>query len=85
VDESAASQTHALGMGMVGIHLNSIKDTKQLTKRLGTNPFSQLYVKDARGKRAYLTKLYKTYDWIADNGYENAGTWIETAAKAAGR
>lgn len=78
-------QTHALGMGMVGIHLNSIKDREKRTKRLGTNPFSQLYVEGTHGNRTYLTKLYKTYDWIADDGYQNAGTWIEAAAKAAGR
>jgi hypothetical protein len=78
-------QSHALGMGMLGIHVNSIKDTAQRTKRVGTNPFSQLYVTNSLGTKTYLTKLYKTYDWIADDGYENGGTWIEDAAEAAGR
>ena len=28
---------------------------------------------------------YKTYDWVNDDGRSNLGTWIEAAAKAAGR
>jgi len=32
-----------------------------------------------------LSEIYKTHDWIDDNGRENLGDWIEKAAKAAGR
>ena len=29
--------------------------------------------------------LFRTYDWVNDNGYENLGTWVETAAQQAGK
>jgi hypothetical protein len=31
-----------------------------------------------------LSALYKTYDWVAEDGYRNFGGWVEAAAKAAG-
>lgn len=32
-----------------------------------------------------LPKGYRFYLWNAEKGYENLGTWIESAAKVAGR
>ena len=29
--------------------------------------------------------MYKTYDWVDDDGYNNLAKWVEAAAKAAGR
>lgn len=29
--------------------------------------------------------LFKTYDWTSGNGYANLGSWVESAAKQAGR
>lgn len=31
------------------------------------------------------SEIYRTYDWIADNVYENLGVWVERAATDAGR
>lgn len=28
---------------------------------------------------------FSVYDWVSDNGYENLGAWVETAAKQAGK
>jgi hypothetical protein len=32
-----------------------------------------------------LSEIYKTYDWIADDGRANLGTWVEEAAKQVGK
>lgn len=29
--------------------------------------------------------LFRSYDWVNDNGYANLGTWVEAAAKQAGK
>ena len=29
--------------------------------------------------------LFRTYDWVNDNGYANLGAWVEAAAKQAGK
>jgi MTH538 TIR-like domain (DUF1863) len=34
---------------------------------------------------ATFDQLFPIYDWSAQNGFSNLGTWIDTAAKAAGR
>ena len=32
-----------------------------------------------------FSELYKTYDWVREDGYSNFASWIEGAAVAAGR
>jgi len=32
-----------------------------------------------------LSELYRTYDWVKDEGRQNIGEWIEEAARRAGR
>jgi hypothetical protein len=34
---------------------------------------------------ALFIDKYKTYDWVNDDGFNNIASWIEAAAKAAGR
>jgi len=36
-------------------------------------------------RHSFKDRLYKSYDWVNDDGYSNISTWIEAAAKAAGR
>jgi hypothetical protein len=78
-------QSHAEGMGLLGIHINAIRDQAGRTKPNGPNPLD--YVTAPRGLWGPrpLSELYRTYDWIYDDGYKNAGSWIEAAAKAAAR
>lgn len=41
---------------------------------------------DLEGKTNHtFATLFPTYDWVADDGYNNLGTWIEEAAAHAGR
>jgi len=30
-------------------------------------------------------QIFSTYDWVGNNGYDNLSSWVEAAAKAAGR
>ena len=62
-------QSIARGNGLLGIDISKIKDLKGATS-------------ERCGK---LPAGYPFYLWNNDNGYTNLGTWIETAARAAGR
>jgi len=55
------------GNGLLGIYIHNIKDLSGNVASKGLNP---------------LTSRYKTYDWIADNGYANLGSWVEAAYAA---
>jgi hypothetical protein len=62
-------KSKALGHGLLGIDISKIKDLKGNTS-------------ERCGK---LPNGYPFYLWNNDNGYQNMGTWIEAAAKAAGK
>lgn len=32
-----------------------------------------------------LSELFRVYDWVNDDGYNNFGSWVESAARQAGR
>jgi len=34
-------------------------------------------IADNRGKHFQLSRWYRTYDWMTDNGYKNFSSWIE--------
>ena len=57
------------GNGLLGINISGIKDLKGETTTCCET----------------MPKGYSFYKWVADNGYENLGKWIEAAAKAAGK
>jgi hypothetical protein len=78
-------QQSVASMGIVAIHINSIQDQNRNTKFAGPNPLDELQISSGPLAGRRLSSLYKTYDWIGDNGYQNAGTWIEDAAEAEGR
>jgi hypothetical protein len=77
-------ESYKRGNGMLGIRLGNIKDFQQRTEAQGSNTFGEIG-KGADGQPAYFSVNYKTYDWEVDKGYDNLGTWVENAAKAAGR
>jgi hypothetical protein len=78
-------KSHADGMGLLGIHMNSIRDQSANAKWNGPNPLDYVTAPGPYGGSQQLSRLYSTYDWIGNNGYQNAGVWIEAAATAAGR
>ncbi len=70
--------------GLLGIYIHKCPLFDGSTDSKGTNPFDNLYL-DRSGTKTYLSQIYRTYDWIDDNGRENLGNWIEAAAKQAGK
>lgn len=77
-------KSYEKGNGMLGIYIHQLKDMDGKTSVKGSNQFGDIG-KDANGKSIYFSVDYPCYDWIDDNGYDNLGHWIETAAKKAGR
>jgi hypothetical protein len=63
-------QSIARGNGILGVRIEKIANSKGKLDEAGTNP---------------LPSKYKLYRWNADKGYANFGTWVEAAAKAAGK
>ena len=76
-------ESHKKGNGLLGIYIHNAKDFRtQLVSAKGKNPFGEIHFKDSYRT---LADEYPVYDWVSDNGYQNMGSWIETAAKKAGR
>ncbi|EJD6043758.1 TIR domain-containing protein [Providencia rettgeri] len=73
------------GNGLLGIHINNIKGICSSTSNKGKNPLDNHQVLCLDGKSYPASKIYKTYDWVSDDGYNNLKDWIEEAAKIAGK
>ncbi len=76
--------SYAKGNGMLGIYVHQCKDLSGKTDKKGSNQFGEIG-KDKNGNAVYFSTNYKCYDWVDNDGYNNLGTWIEAAAKEAGR
>lgn len=77
-------QSHKRSNGMLGIYIHNVKDSQGKTDVMGGNPFANWSIQ-RNGQKVLLSSLYPTYDWVTNNGRENIGSWIEAAAKKAGR
>jgi hypothetical protein len=69
---------------MLGIYIHNMKDVNSKTDTRGANPFANWQI-EKDGRKVLLSEIYPTYDWVNDDGRSNMGSWIETAAKKAGR
>lgn len=78
------AQSHNLGKGLLGIRLNNIADWSGDTELPGVNPFGHVTLDRGLFGNDAIASFYPVYDWILDDGYNNAATWIEEAATAAG-
>ena len=58
------------GNGLLGVRVEKIKNSGGVLDEAGSNP---------------LAAEYPVYLWNKDDGYENFGDWVESAARAAGR
>lgn len=77
-------RSYELGKGILAIDIHSIRDPQTGVDVQGANPLG--YWSIERGARkVYFTELYKSYDWVRDDGYHNLPAWIEAAAAAAKR
>jgi Thoeris protein ThsB, TIR-like domain len=68
------------GNGILAINICNIKDQNELKCEQGSDQFGEID-KDADGKKLFFWDLYKTYDWINDDGYNNFYDWVEEVAK----
>lgn len=73
-------RSYELKMGIVAIDIHNVRDPLKGVDRAGQNPLELWRAGDKP-----FTSLYRTYDWVRDDGYNNIGGWVEYAAKAAGR
>ena len=76
------------GKGILGIYIHNMKNQAGGTDYQGQNPLAILEVNNVPLSQWTINgydKIYKTYDWILDNGYRNIGGWIEEAARNVGR
>lgn len=69
-----------LKMGILAIDIHNIRDPLSGADVPGRNPLEHWRDGDRQ-----FTSIYRTYDWIRDDGYNNISGWIEQAARAAGR
>lgn len=77
-------KSHKDGKGLLGVYIHGLEDVSGKTDQRGDNLFGEIGT-DANGKPVYFSQLYPTYDWVNDDGYSNFGSWVEKAARAAGR
>ena len=71
-------------MGLLGVFIHQIKDSNGDTSSKGLNPFETvLGFRPNSGEISYPCASY--YDWESGDGRKNIGTWIEKAARQAGR
>ncbi|CDZ53066.1 TIR domain-containing protein [Neorhizobium galegae] len=73
-------KSYELKKGIVAIDIHRIRDPLRGTDVQGRNPLSHF---TAAG--IPFTSLFRTYDWVTHDGYNNIGRWIEEAARNAGR
>ena len=77
-------RSYELGKGILGIYIHNVKCLKTGTDIKGQNPLDYWTIQQ-NGQNVPFSKLYKTYDWVGNNGYNNLSSWIEQAAQAVGR
>jgi hypothetical protein len=72
------------GNGILGIYIHQIKNKDGNTSAKGSNAFGPIFTSEDDDKK-YFYERFSTYDWVDDDGYNNMGKWIESAAKNAGK
>jgi hypothetical protein len=77
-------QSHNRGNGMLGIYIHNMKDVNGRPDTMGGNPFDNWQM-EKDGTKTLFSSLYPTYDWVNNDGYNQLGSWIEAAARKAGR
>lgn len=84
-------RSYELGKGLLGIKIHNLKDKDGYKSSAGANPFSNYTVEvpmfpgATTTVKKSLSSIFKTYDWVNDDGYTNFAAWVDEAAKIAGR
>lgn len=74
-------RSHSLGKGLLAIDIHRIKDPQRGVDVQGANPLRQVPFLGG----VALADIYESYDWVLQDGFNNMPSWIEKAAKTAGR
>lgn len=77
-------RSYELKKGILAIDIHRVKDPQKGADIQGKNPLDYWFI-ERNGRKVYFSEMYETYDWVNDDGYKNLASWIEKAAKAAGR
>lgn len=77
-------RSHELQKGIIAIDIHNVKDPQLGVDLAGRNPLDYWSIRQ-NGRPVPLSMIYRSYDWVHDDGYNNMPSWIETAAKAVGR
>ena len=72
------------GNGLLEIYIHNCPLFNGSCDFKGKSPFENLTV-ERNGVNRRLSEIYFSYDWVNDDGRTNLGTWIENAARQAGR
>jgi hypothetical protein len=70
------------GNGLLAIRIHNVRHPQLGTSRPGPHPFEQL---NLTSTGLPLTHYYYTYDWVQHDGYNNFASWVEAAARRAGK
>jgi hypothetical protein len=73
------------GNGLLGIYIHNINGLGFGKSPKGINPLDNFKIQCSDGFDHIASTIYRSYDWVNDDGYNNLGIWIEAAAKRAGR
>jgi len=77
-------QSWKKGNGILGIYIHKLKDKDGNTSLAGSNSFGPIFTSPNDNKK-YFFEQFPTFDWVDNDGYNNLGSWIEEAAKKAGK
>lgn len=71
--------------GLLGVYIHNVKDRNGYLAHKGLDPFAQppINFTPRTGNLTYPCCSY--HDWTHEDGYQNLGSWIEEAARQAGR
>jgi hypothetical protein len=68
--------------GILAIRINGLGDRFGYKSARGRNPLDE-WTFDDTGKK--FSEVFDTYDWVADDGYQNCAAWFEKAARQVGK
>ena len=77
-------RSYELRKGILPIDIHKVKDPQLGADMQGKNPFDY-WVIERNGRKLPFSRIYRTYDWVDDDGYNKFSAWIEPPANAAGR
>tara|TARA_R110001606_G_scaffold398586_1_gene577996 strand:+ start:689 stop:1177 length:489 start_codon:yes stop_codon:yes gene_type:complete len=77
-------RSYELGKGILAIDIHGVNDPQKGADDQGKNPLDYWQV-ERDGRKVRFSEMYRTYDWVRDDGYTHIASWIEAAAKAAGK